>query len=59
MKQLIHDKLVWLNAGVITISFMDIEDILKIVLLLISIVYTLIRTFNELKNKKYKDRVEK
>lgn len=48
-KQIINDKVVLLNASTISISFMNVQDVLKITLLTISIIYTLIRTFNELK----------
>jgi hypothetical protein len=49
MKQLITDKVILLNTGAITISFMDVEYMLKITLLLISIAYTLIRLYKETK----------
>lgn len=43
MKQIIWDKVMLLNAGALTLSFMEIESLLKIVLLIVSIVYTIIR----------------
>ena len=49
IKEIISDKVVLLNAGTLSITFMDIQDILKIILLIVSLIYTLIRTFNELK----------
>lgn len=43
MKQIIWDKVMLLNAGVMTLSFVEIESLLKIVLLIVSIVYTIVR----------------
>jgi len=43
MKQIIWDKVMLFNAGALTLSFMEIESLLKIVLLIVSIVYTIIR----------------
>ena len=43
MKQIIWDKVMLLNAGVMTLSFVEIESLLKIVLLIISITYTIVR----------------
>jgi len=43
MKQIIWDKVMLLNAGALTLSFMEIESLLKIVLLIISIIYTIVR----------------
>jgi|DEB0MinimDraft_4_1074332.scaffolds.fasta_scaffold01056_3 hypothetical protein len=47
IKQLINDKVILLNTGAITVSFMDIEAMLKILLLSVSIIYTLIRLYKE------------
>jgi hypothetical protein len=37
------DKVVLLNTGVFTLSFMEIESLLKILLLIVSIIYTIIK----------------
>lgn len=37
------DKVVLLNTGVFTLSFMEIESLLKIILLIVSIIYTIIK----------------
>jgi hypothetical protein len=42
-------KLYTLNALALSVTLTNIEPILKIVLLLVSIVYTLMRTFTHLK----------
>lgn len=47
IKDIINDKVILLNTGTLTLSFMDIEEILKLFLLSISIIYTLIRIYNE------------
>lgn len=47
IKDIINDKVILLNTGTLTLSFMDIEEILKLILLSISIIYTLIRIYNE------------
>ena len=47
IKDIINDKVILLNTGTLTLSFMDIEEILKLLLLSISIIYTLIRIYNE------------
>jgi hypothetical protein len=51
IRELIQDKVILLNAGAITVSFMDIEAILKIILLSASIIYTVIRIYHEIKTK--------
>ena len=52
-----HDsmKLYVLNALVIGLSFTNLENILKIVLLCMSIVYTAMKIFDWIKIKKYND----
>lgn len=55
IKQIIHDKVILLNAGAFTISFMDIQEILKIILLLASIIYTICRIFGEYKKQKHRE----
>jgi len=49
IRELIQDKVILLNAGAITVSFMDIEAMLKIILLSASIIYTVIRIYHEIK----------
>jgi len=43
MKQIIWDKVMLINAGVITLSFVEIESLLKILLMIVSIIYTIIK----------------
>lgn len=43
MKQIMWDKVMLLNTGVFTLSFMEIESLLKIILLIVSIIYTIIK----------------
>lgn len=43
MKHIIWDKVMLLNVGVMTLSFAEIESLLKIVLMIVSIVYTIIK----------------
>lgn len=53
MKNFIDDfKVYALNSGALMISFTQVENILKILLLLISIAYTLMKMNDALKNKK-------
>jgi len=48
-------KIYTLNSVAMAISFTNVENTLKIVLLLVSILYTIIKTVQLLKNKKNKD----
>jgi hypothetical protein len=48
IRQIINDKVILLNSGALTISFMDVENILKIILLTISILYTALRIYKEI-----------
>jgi len=50
MRQIITDKVILCNAGAITVSFMDVETVLKLILLSASIVYTLIKLYKEYKD---------
>jgi len=43
MKNLIMDKVLMLNAGITALTFTEIESLLKIVLLIMSITYTIIK----------------
>lgn len=44
----IMDKVILLNASALTLSFMEIEALLKIVLLIFSIIYTIVKiVFNK------------
>lgn len=47
-------KLYALNASAMALSFTNIEEVLKIVLLTISIIYTFMKIF-EMRNKNEKD----
>ena len=60
MKDFILDKVMLINFSVMTLSFAEIESLLKIVLLIASIVYTIIKiiynkTGDEQLNKKIRD----
>ena len=60
MKDFILDKVMWINFSVMTLSFAEIESLLKIVLLIASIVYTIIKIVynksgDEQLNKKIRD----
>lgn len=48
-------KIYTLNSVAMAISFTNVENTLKIVLLLVSILYTIIKTVQLVKNKKNKD----
>lgn len=52
IREIINDKVILLNTGAITISFLDIEAILKLLLLSFSIIYTGIRIYKELCKQK-------
>jgi len=45
-------KLTFLNTGALLVSFSNIEDILKITLLSVSIIYTVLKIIEMRKNKK-------
>jgi len=45
-------KLYFINFSVILVSFADIEFFLKIILLLVSIMYTIIKLINLIKEKR-------
>ena len=47
-----QDKLILTNGAVLGVSLTNIEMILKIVLLTASIVWTIIKVYKELKNKR-------
>jgi len=47
IKSIINDKVILLNTGALTISFTEVEAILKIILLGASIIYTLYRIIGE------------
>ena len=52
----LNDKLVLGNAGVLAISFTGIEMVMKIILLGMSIIWTVIKIYNEIKiRRKNKD----
>ena len=47
IKSIINDKVILLNTGALTISFTEVEAILKIILLSASILYTFYRILGE------------
>ena len=49
MKSILSEKLLFLNAGVLTLSFTNIEMVLKIVLLVVSIILSVIRIYKYVK----------
>ena len=51
-------KLWMINMAVITITFTQIENILKLILLIISIGYTIDKWIDRRKNKKEDDEIE-
>ena len=51
-------KLWMINMSVITITFTQIENILKLILLIISIGYTIDKWIDRRKNKKEDDEIE-
>jgi len=51
LKQIINDKVILLNSGALTVSFMNVEMVLKLLLLTISIIYTGIRIYKEICKK--------
>lgn len=54
-----QEKLLLTNGVVFTLSLTNIEMILKIILLSTSIIWTGIKVYNELKNKKQKEQDER
>jgi hypothetical protein len=53
MKNFVDDLKVYaLNSGALMISFTQVENVLKILLLIISIAYTLMKISHAIKNKK-------
>lgn len=56
MKELLTDKVLLLNTGALSVTmFTEIQEILKIILLIISIAYTIIKM---IRNKKGDDIIE-
>ncbi len=56
MKELLTDKVLLLNTGALSVTmFTEIQEILKIILLIISISYTIIKM---IRNKKGDDIIE-
>jgi hypothetical protein len=52
MKELIRDKVLLFNTGALTItSFMELQEVLKIILLVISILYTALKMIKSFKEK--------
>jgi hypothetical protein len=52
LKQIINDKVLLLNSSALTISFMNVEMVLKLILLTISILYTGLRIYKEIFKQK-------
>jgi len=52
LKCLLHDRVLLFNTSAITISFLEVEQMLKIILLTTSIIYTVVRLYSEYKNIK-------
>ena len=52
LQVILGDKMLITNGAVLSLTFTDIEMILKIILLVGSIVWTGIKIYQELKNKK-------
>ncbi len=46
-----------INAITMAISFTNVESILKIILLIVSIAYTALKTYEMLKNKNHADKL--
>lgn len=42
---IINDKVILFNLSTLTLSFADIEEVLKLLLLICSIIYTIIKIF--------------
>ena len=42
---ILNDKVILMNISTLTLSFADIEEILKLVLLIFSIIYTIVKIF--------------
>ncbi len=51
LRQIINDKVILLNSGALTVSFMNVEMMLKLLLLSVSIIYTGIRIYKEICKK--------
>lgn len=48
LRQIINDKVILLNSGALTVSFLNVEMVLKLLLLSVSIIYTVIRIYREI-----------
>lgn len=59
MKDFILDKVMLINAGAFTLSFMEIESMLKIILLIISIIYTIIKIIYKKGDTSIDDQIQK
>lgn len=54
------DKVLMLNAGIAAITFTELEEVLKIVLLISSIIYTIIKiVFNKNGNPQLEEEIKK
>jgi len=52
LKELFYDKVMMVNLGALTLSFSNIENTLKIFLLITSIIYTIIRIVHHYHTRK-------
>jgi len=60
MKNFIMDKVLMLNAGITALTFTEIEELLKIILLICSIAYTIIKiVLNENGNPQLEEQIKK
>ena len=60
MKNLIMDKVLMFNAGITALTFTEIEEVLKIILLICSIAYTIIKmTLNKKGNPELEQEIKK
>ena len=60
MKNFIMDKVLMFNAGITALTFTEIEELLKIILLICSIAYTIIKiVFNKNGNPQLEEEIKK
>jgi steroid 5-alpha reductase family enzyme len=60
MKQIIWDKVMLINASVMTLSFVEIESLLKILLMIVSIIYTIVKIlYNKEGDSEINNRIRK
>lgn len=60
MKQIIWDKVMLINASVMTLTFVEIESLLKILLMIVSIIYTIVKIlYNKEGDSEINNRIRK